>query len=157
VKVVIFGSRGISDMQEVDKALAHSGVAGRITEVVSGGARGVDALARIYAQEHALPFKLFTADWEKHGKRAGPMRNMEMADYADFGIAVWDGRSQGTAHMIGLMHGRVFVWKTADKDEPPIAPEGAEPEAQPLNTANSGKPARSDVRPGSGIHPDPSR
>ncbi|MDR3174961.1 MAG: DUF2493 domain-containing protein [Desulfovibrio sp.] len=112
---MIFGSRGITDMREVDEALAHSGVAGRITEVVSGGARGVDSLARLYARERALPFTLFAADWEKYGKRAGPMRNMKMADYADFGIAVWDGSSLGTAHMIGLMQGRVFVWNTVDK------------------------------------------
>ncbi|MDR2799858.1 MAG: DUF2493 domain-containing protein [Desulfovibrio sp.] len=146
MKVVIFGSRGISNMREVDKALAHSGVAGSITEVVCGGARGVDTLAQLYAREHALPLKLFIADWEKYGKRAGPMRNMEMAGYADFGIAVWDGYSRGTAHMIGLMQGRVFVWKTAGNAESPIPPEGAGPEAPDTAGRNSRKPAWSAAR-----------
>ena len=37
---------------------------------------------------------------------------MEMAKYADYGIAVWDGASKGTAHMIKLMKCRVFVWQS---------------------------------------------
>jgi len=48
-----------------------------------------------------------------------------MAAYADFGVAVWDGQSRGTAHMIGLMEGRVFVWKT-DEAEKFIVTEAAQ-------------------------------
>ena len=42
------------------------------------------------------------ADWDKHGKAAGPIRNAEMAEVADALIAFWDGQSRGTANMISL-------------------------------------------------------
>ena len=44
--------------------------------------------------------KIIQADWQKYGKRAGPIRNKEMADYADTLIAFWDGQSRGTKNMI---------------------------------------------------------
>ena len=109
MKVVIFGSRRIEDMEEVEKAMTDSGIFPQVTEIVSGCAKGVDASAILYAEKHNLPVKLFPANWDGHGRQAGFRRNAEMAAYADFGVAVWDGRSRGTAHMIGLMEGRVFV------------------------------------------------
>ncbi len=111
MKIVIFGSREIEDMGAVENAMEACGLASRVTEIVSGGARGVDRLGERYARQRGLPCKVFPAQWAKHGKRAGALRNKEMADYADYGVAVWDGVSRGTAHMIGLMEGRVFVWK----------------------------------------------
>lgn len=115
MKVVIFGSCIIDSMEEVEKAVAVSGVLPRTTEIVSGCAWGVDTLAIEYAGQHNLPVKLFPADWKKLGRKAGPLRNIEMAAYADYGVAVWDGRSRGTAHMLGLMKGRVFVWIVSEK------------------------------------------
>jgi tRNA-splicing ligase RtcB len=111
MKVVIFGSRGIEEMAEVEKAVEASGVLPQVTEIVSGGADGVDTLAQRYAEKHGIPFRLFSPDWKAYGKQAGFLCNEEMAAYADFGVAVWDGDSHGTAHMIGLMCDRVFVWK----------------------------------------------
>jgi len=114
MKVVIFGSRGIDRLEEVEEAMEASSVLGRATEIVSGCALGVDTLALAYAEKHNLPVKLFPARRAELGRQAGPRRNIEMAAYADFGVAVWDGQSRGTAHMIGLMEGRVFVWQTDD-------------------------------------------
>jgi hypothetical protein len=116
MKVVIFGSRRIDRLEEVEKAVEASGVLARITEIVSGCALGVDTSAIAYAEKHHLPVKLFPAKWAEHGRQAGALRNMEMAAYADFGVAVWDGLSPGTEHMIGLMEGRVFVWRTDEAD-----------------------------------------
>jgi hypothetical protein len=113
MKVVIFGSRTIEDMREVEKALEHSPVKNSITEIVSGGASGVDTLAQQYAEAQGIPFKLFPEQRELYGRKAGPLRNIEMSKYAEFGVAVWDGKSRGTAHMIGLMEGRVFVWQVS--------------------------------------------
>lgn len=45
---------------------------------------------------------MFPADWNKHGKAAGPILNAEMAEVADALIAFWDGKSRGTANMIQL-------------------------------------------------------
>jgi hypothetical protein len=112
VKVVIFGSRGIIDARQVEHAVAASGVFPEITEIVSGAAAGVDTLAIEYARKHSFPCKVFPADWKNNGRKAGALRNAEMAAYADYGIAVWDGKSRGTSHMIRLMQGRVSVWRT---------------------------------------------
>jgi len=117
MKVVIFGSGSIGRLEEVEKAVEASGVLPRTTEIVSGCAAGVDTLALAYAEKHNLPVKLFPARWDELGLDAGLRRNIEMAAYADFGVAVWDGQSPGTAHMIGLMEDRVFVWRVDDVDD----------------------------------------
>jgi len=109
MKLVIFGSREIEDMRAVEYALEACGMASQVTEIVSGGARGVDRLGERYARQRGLPCRVFPAQWTKYGKSAGPIRNAEMAKYADYGVAVWDGESRGTANMIRLMEGRVFV------------------------------------------------
>jgi hypothetical protein len=75
----------------------------RPTEVVCGEARGADRVGKAWAIEHGIPVKSFPADWDKHGKRAGILRNEEMGRYADRLIAIWDGKSRGTKHMIDFM------------------------------------------------------
>jgi len=71
-------------------------------EIVCGGCSGADQMAEEYASMIGLKSKVFMADWDKHGKAAGPMRNAEMAVYSDYLIAFWDGSSRGTKNMIGL-------------------------------------------------------
>lgn len=98
MKVIIAGSRSITDAFMVRRAVEDSGF--RVTEVVCGLARGVDKLGRLYAQRNNIPVKEFPANWEKFGRAAGFKRNREMALYADALIAIWDGYSKGTANMI---------------------------------------------------------
>lgn len=101
MRTIIAGGREITDYEEVCRAILFSNF--DITEVVSGKARGVDTLGEQFAKEFNIPIKEFPADWNKHGKAAGPIRNCEMADYVgDEGalIAIWDGQSRGTKHMI---------------------------------------------------------
>lgn len=102
MKVIIAGSRDITDLDEVIKAVKSSGF--EITEVVSGTARGVDKLGEEYAKLNNIPVKAFPADWYNLGKKAGFRRNQEMLEYADALIAVWDGFSRGTQHMIDITH-----------------------------------------------------
>lgn len=114
MKVIIAGSRTLNNLRYVETAV-HQAVnkwmrqdqenwkAYTRPEIVSGGAQGVDFQAELYAKKHTLPFKEFQADWDKHGKAAGIIRNIQMAEYADTLIAVWDGQSKGTFHMIGEM------------------------------------------------------
>jgi hypothetical protein len=71
-----------------------------ITEVVCGLARGVDSLGKKWAEKNDIPVKEFPADWDRHGRKAGYLRNVEMVKYADALIAVWDGESKGTQHVI---------------------------------------------------------
>lgn len=75
-------------------------------EVVSGKEpKGADRLGEAWAYLNRIPVKPFPADWPKHGKAAGFIRNSEMARYAaqfdgSLLIAFWDGESRGTNHMI---------------------------------------------------------
>lgn len=71
-----------------------------ITEIVSGGANGADRLGEEYAKANGIPVKQFPARWDLYGNKAGPLRNAEMAAYADALIAFWDGKSAGTRNMI---------------------------------------------------------
>lgn len=74
--------------------------------VVSGGARGADMLGERFATRRHYPIKRFSADWERYGNAAGPIRNKQMAEYADALIAFWDGHSRGTRNMITLARTR---------------------------------------------------
>ncbi len=100
MKTIIAGSRGCTNMLYLHNAVAKCGW--KITEVVSGGARGPDMMGEEWAFYQVLPVKRFPAEWDKLGKGAGYIRNAQMAEYADSLIALWDGVSRGTANMITL-------------------------------------------------------
>lgn len=102
MKIIIAGSRTITCKWIMADAVVQSGFV--ITEVVSGTAKGADKLGEEWAMEHGVPIKQFPADWDKHGKSAGYKRNVIMANYADCLIAIWDGKSKGTEHMIKIAH-----------------------------------------------------
>ena len=99
-KVIIAGTRDFSDYA-LPRSFADQTLAGaEDVEIVSGGARGADALGERYARERGYALKVFPAEWKKWGRAAGPIRNGQMAGYADALIAIWDGRSAGTRDMI---------------------------------------------------------
>lgn len=100
MKVIIAGSRDVTDYSEICKAIEKSGFI--ITEVVSGKARGVDSLGEAWASENNIPIKYFPANWTELGIGAGYKRNFDMRNYADALIAVWNGYSKGTVHMINI-------------------------------------------------------
>lgn len=112
MKTIIAGSRTVPSYEMAADAIEASGFSEQITEVVCGEARGADTMGATWADLSGIPVKRFPADWKANGKAAGPIRNRQMADYADALIAVWDGASRGTRNMIeeatkrGL---RVFV------------------------------------------------
>lgn len=98
MKTIIAGSRGITDKRAVLRAVFESKFC--ITEIVCGGARGVDAIGEEIARDLGLPVRKFVANWDLHGNKAGVIRNQAMADHADALIAVWDGTSRGTNDMM---------------------------------------------------------
>ena len=115
MKVIIAGSRDGVWKELVSTAVLRSGFT--ITQVVSGTARGVDRWGEEYAAEHGIDVKQFPADWLTFGKGAGYVRNEDMADYADALIAVWNGESRGTKHMIEQMKERnkpVYIYNVKD-------------------------------------------
>jgi hypothetical protein len=116
MKLIIAGSRTITSMPHLEEGLRH--MASRFpalvpSEVVCGMARGADSLGRMWAEARGIPVSLWPADWNANGRRAGFMRNTQMAQYADILLALWDGQSKGTGHMISEMArlGKpTFVW-----------------------------------------------
>jgi len=100
MKVIVAGSRSITDYYVVKDAIEDSGF--NITEVVCGGAKGVDRLGRDWAFFNVIPVKEFPAKWKEYGKSAGYIRNAEIIEYADAIVAIWDGKSKGTKHSIDL-------------------------------------------------------
>jgi hypothetical protein len=101
MKVVIAGSRNISDYSIVVQAIRNSCY--NITEVVSGTAVGVDRLGEQWARVNNIAIKEMPADWKRFGNSAGPQRNRSMAEYADAAVIIWDGHSKGTRNMIENM------------------------------------------------------
>lgn len=99
MKVIFAGSRHGRPPLELAQAILNSGF--EITEVVHGGASGVDSQADELARQAAIPITIFKAAWKNAGKAAGPIRNRAMAEYADALIALDGG--DGTGDMIRAM------------------------------------------------------
>lgn len=105
-KLIVAGSRGFSDYQKLKRdidALAFGPYSNDEISIVSGGARGADALGERFARVNGVQLYRFPADWDRYGKRAGFFRNERMASFADGLLAFWDGVSPGTQHMIAYM------------------------------------------------------
>jgi hypothetical protein len=104
MKIIIAGSRRLHPPTAcITRLLERRGWLTSITEVVCGGAAGVDWSGERWAIQHGVPIHKMRADWDRYGRRAGPIRNQLMAEYADGLIAIWDGESTGTSHMVQAM------------------------------------------------------
>ena len=90
-----------------------------VTEIVSGGARGVDTAAATYAKAHGIKLTEFLPDYKAFGRGAPLRRNLEIIDYADMVLAFWDGTSPGTRYVIENCYkkGKPIRVFTADKPE----------------------------------------
>ena len=112
LRIIIAGSRDFNDYELLKKSaieiITKKTILPDLTRIVSGCARGADTLGERFAKEFGLEVKKFPADWDGLGKRAGYVRNAEMAKFAveddndGMLIAFWDGQSTGTKHMIDL-------------------------------------------------------
>ena len=95
MKLAIVGSRKIS--ADIGKHIPED-----VTEIVSGGAAGIDTLAAEYARSKGIKLTEFLPDYKRY-KRAAPLkRNQLIAEYADCALAFWDGSSKGTLYTIEL-------------------------------------------------------
>lgn len=103
MKTIIAGGRQLKIEYDkiwlVSDAVHKSGWKKDITEIVSGGCRGIDLAGEQFADDYKIPVKRFMPEWQNEGKAAGPIRNTKMAEYADALILIWDGRSTGSADM----------------------------------------------------------
>ena len=95
MKLIIAGGRDYR-LTEADHAKLNA-IEG-VSEVVSGGASGADAGGEVWARARGLPVKRFPADWNTHGRAAGPIRNQQMAAYADAVTLFPGGRGTDSMH-----------------------------------------------------------
>jgi len=102
MKIIVAGGREFKDYSRLCKVLDHLLINQPDAVIVSGTARGVDQMGEKYAESRNLKVVRYPANWDKYGKRAGYIRNQEMADNADALIAFWDSKSNGTGHMIDV-------------------------------------------------------
>ena len=94
MKVAVIGSRGLQ-VNDLGKYLPDE-----VTEIISGGARGVDTSAREYATEHGLKLTEYLPEYNKYGRSAPLKRNITIIENADLVLAFWDGSSKGTKYVI---------------------------------------------------------
>lgn len=94
MKIAVIGSRTLT-INDLQNYLPKD-----VTEIVSGGARGIDTCARKYANASGLKLTEFLPEYEKYGRRAPLIRNLQIIDYVDEIIAFWDGKSRGTKYVI---------------------------------------------------------
>ncbi len=94
MRVAVIGSRGLV-VEDLERYLPKE-----TTEIVSGGARGVDASAREYALRHGLKLTEYLPEYGKYGRAAPLKRNITIIENADLVVAFWDGASRGTKYVI---------------------------------------------------------
>ncbi len=94
MKVAVIGSRNLI-VEDLGIYLPQG-----VSEIVSGGAKGIDSCAREYAKLNNIKLTEFLPEYKKYGKSAPLKRNLQIIDYADSVIAFWDGQSKGTKYVI---------------------------------------------------------
>lgn len=105
-KLIVAGGRDFNDYALVERvlfAMADTELADYGVSIVSGMARGADALGHRFAKANGVQVYEFYADWDGLGKSAGHRRNEDMGRFADGLLAFFDGSSKGTAGMIAFM------------------------------------------------------
>lgn len=120
-RVVIAGSRTVTDYDEVLAAMAFVEplLPTPVSAVLCGEASGADTLGRRWATERGIPVLSFPAEWNRHGKKAGFLRNVVMLKNADALVAIWNGYSRGTAHALRTGRARgLLVFEVPQRGAP---------------------------------------
>lgn len=102
MKLAIIGSRTFKNYDLLKQVYNVFFARYTVTTIVSGGARGADKLAAQLAQELNIELLEFVPDWNKHGNKAGYLRNIDIINNCDMLLAMWDGVSTGTNHSITI-------------------------------------------------------
>ena len=94
MKTAVIGSRSLF-IEDIGEYLPE-----KTTEILSGGARGVDTCAKNYATKQGIKITEILPDYKKYGRAAPIKRNIEIIEKADAVVAFWDGKSKGTEFVI---------------------------------------------------------
>ena len=105
MKVAIIGSRSLT-IDNLEEYIPQG-----VSEIVSGGAKGIDLCARKYAIENNIKIREFLPKYEIYKKGAPLKRNIEIIEYADIVLAFWDGKSKGTEFVIDACNERNIICK----------------------------------------------
>ncbi len=116
-KLLVSGGRDFNDVDFIVDYLMRVHKSKKITTVIAGGARGVDTIAEMWADELGIEtdiFEVTDADWKKYGKRAGILRNKIMFEESKpDGVFCFPG-GNGTANMYEISHdvSQLEVWRS---------------------------------------------
>ncbi len=109
MKLAIIGSRTFDDPKLLEETFItyfcewdSNQWIHNVTEIVSGGAKGADRAGAELAKDWDIKLTEFIPDWEKHGKRAGFIRNEDIIKNSDFVLALWCGSSKGTGNSLSI-------------------------------------------------------
>ncbi len=98
--LMVCGSRSIEDHDFVWKCIEETYKTYKFDTIIEGGADGVDSLAGLFTIYHRFNHMTIYPQWNKHGNKAGFMRNSDLVEICNKGIAMWDGKSTGTKDSI---------------------------------------------------------
>ena len=111
MKIIVAGGR---DYRLTKDDLHKLEILDGVTELVSGGAPGVDSDAELWASEQDIPIKQFKPDWRQYGKGAGPFRNKAMAKYADAVVLFPGGKGTESMYNEAVKEGiTIYDYRTA--------------------------------------------
>ncbi len=117
MRILVCGGRDYADIPALDTALDAIHAQRPVTRLIHGAARGADSLAAAWARSRGIPTLPFPADWNKHGKAAGFLRNATMLREGCPDLVVAFPGGKGTAHMVKLARNAgVTVLEAADQD-----------------------------------------
>lgn len=114
MKCIIAGSRDFIPAKSDYNLVKHLVKENNITQIVSGGAKGTDAFGEEMAELLDIKLKIFSANWDKYGNKAGPLRNREMADYADCVILFKGGEGTNSMRKEILIHNKKILYDAND-------------------------------------------
>jgi hypothetical protein len=116
MRVLVYGGREYTNEKFVFEALDVLHKKHKITGIIEGGARGADTLGRLWGESRGIPVWEFRADWDKHGKAAGILRNQDMLDQGKPDAAVGFPGGRGTADMRSrIVKAGVKLWEPQEK------------------------------------------
>lgn len=101
MRVLVCGGRDFNDYEKMEWALSPF-LNPEVTTIIHGAARGADSLAGRWAEEHGVPVEVYPADWDKYGKRAGYIRNVQMLNEGKPDVVLAMPGGKGTEMMVML-------------------------------------------------------
>lgn len=99
MRVLVCGGRDFAEERQLFRALDKLMTKRQVVTLIHGAAPGADSLAGKWAESRGIEQIACPAEWEKHGKRAGPLRNTHMLTLKPDGLVAFPG-GRGTDDMV---------------------------------------------------------